>query len=129
MKVYLVVRTIKSDKYRFYSCRILRDIQSYFNNRSKFYLSINSATNKQAWLICQNLNRITTELFAEIRMGMKSLTIEEIKEILRVEIRKQILWAHHVNEGTSEHDIQNRMNSLSSVSDQEHSLMKKIAND
>jgi len=62
-------------------------------------------------------------------MGMKSLTLEEIKEILRVEIRKQILWAHHVNEGTSEHDIHNRMNSLSSVSDQEHSLMKKIAND
>ena len=60
---------------------------------------------------------------------MKSLTLEEIKEILRVEIRKQILWAHHVNEGTSEHDIHNRMNSLSSVSDQEHSLMKKIAND
>ena len=62
-------------------------------------------------------------------MGMKSLTLEEIKEILRVEIRKQILWAHHVKEGTSEHDIHNRMNSLSSVSDQEHSLMKKIAND
>ena len=60
---------------------------------------------------------------------MRSLTLEEIKEILRVEIRKQILWAHHVNEGTSEHDIHNRMNSLSSVSDQEHSLMKKIAND
>ena len=80
-------------------------------------------------MICQNLNRITIELFAEIRMGMRSLTLEEIKEILRVEIRKQILWAHHVNEGTSEHDIHNRMNSLSSVSDQEHSLMKKIAND
>ena len=62
-------------------------------------------------------------------MGMRSLTLEEIKKILRVEIRKQILWAHHVNEGTSEHDIHNRMNSLSSVSDQEHSLMKKIAND
>ena len=30
---------------------------------------------------------------------MKSLTLEEIKEILRVEIRKQILWAHHVKEG------------------------------
>ena len=129
MKDYLVVRTIKSDKYRFYSCCIPSDLQSYFNNRRKFYLSINSATNRQARLICQNLNRITIELFTEIRMGMRSLTLEEIKEILRVEIRKQILWAHHVNEGTSEHDIHNRMNSLSSVSEQEQSLMKKIAND
>ena len=125
MKDYFVVRTVKSDKYRFFSCCIPSDLQSYFQYKSKFYFSINSAKNRQVRLICQNLNRITTELFAEIRMGMKSLTLEEIKEILRVEIRKQILWAHHVNEGTSEHDIHNRMNSLSSVSDLEHSLMKK----
>ena len=55
--------------------------------------------NKQARLICQNLNRITNELFADIRMGVKSLTVEEIKEILRVEIRKQILRVHHVMKG------------------------------
>ena len=129
MKDHLLIRTVQSDKYRFFSCCIPKDLQSYFKYKSKFYYLINSATNKQARLICQNLNRITIELFTEIRMGMRSLTLEEIKEILRVEIRKQILWAHHVNEGTSEHDIHNRMNSLSSVSDQEHSLMKKIAND
>ena len=50
-------------------------------------------------MICQNLNRITNELFADIRMGMKSLIVEEIKEILRVEIRKQILSVHHVMKG------------------------------
>ena len=87
MKDYLVVRTIKSDKYRFYSCCIPSDLQSYFNNRSKFYLSINSVTNRQARSLCQSLNRITIELFAEIRAGMKSLTIEDIKKILRLKIR------------------------------------------
>ena len=51
-------------------------------------------------MLCQSLNRITIELFAEIRAGMKSLTIEDLEKILRVEIRKQILWAHHVDEGT-----------------------------
>ena len=50
-------------------------------------------------MICQNLNRITNELFADIRMGVKSLTVEEIKEILRVEIRKQILRVQHVMKG------------------------------
>ncbi len=52
------------------------------------------------------------ELFAEIRAGMKSLTIEDIKKILRVEIRKQILWAHHVDEGTSEHDLKQKIKGL-----------------
>ena len=82
MKDYLVYRTIKSEKYRFFSCCIPKDLQSYFNNRSKFYLSINSATNRQARLICQNLNRITNELFAEIRAGMKTLKSRDSKENL-----------------------------------------------
>ena len=127
MKDYLVYRTIKSEKYRFFSCCIPKDLQSYFNNRSKFYLSINSVTNRQARLLCQSLNRITIELFAEIRAGMKSLTIEDIKKILRVEIRKQILWAHHVDEGTSEHDLQQKIKGLSTMSEQENSLLMKIA--
>ena len=79
MKDYLVVRTIKSDKYRFYSCCIPRDLKSYFNNRSKFYLSINSATNKQARLICQNLNRIKMELFAQTQAGIKTLKSRDSK--------------------------------------------------
>ena len=99
MKDYFVVRTVQSDQYRCFSCCIPRDLQSYFKYRSKFNLSINSAKNRQARLICSNLNRIKTKLFADIRMGMKSLTVEEIKEILRVEIRKQILRVHHVMKG------------------------------
>jgi len=79
MKDYLVVRTIKSDKYRFFSCCIPKDLQSYFKYKSKFNLSINSATNRQAQLICQNLNRVTTELFAQTRGGMKSLKRRDSK--------------------------------------------------
>ena len=37
----------------------------------------------------------------EIRQGMKSIEIDDIKEILRIEIRKQILHAHHVDLGTN----------------------------
>ena len=79
MKDYFAVRTIKSGQYRFFSCRIPKDLQSYFKYKSKFYLSINSARNKQARLICQNLNRITTELFAQTRAGMKSVKSRDSK--------------------------------------------------
>ena len=33
---------------------------------------------------------------------MRSLTIADIKEILRIEIRKSILHSHHVHPGTNE---------------------------
>ena len=73
MKDYFVVRTVKSDQYRFFSCCIPKDLQSYFKYRSKFNLSINSAKNRQARLICQNLNRVTTELFSQNRTARKTL--------------------------------------------------------
>ena len=82
MTDYLVIRTVQSDKYRFFSCCIPKDLQSYFKYKSKFYLSINSATNKQLRLICQNLNRVTTELFAQTRPGMKSLMSRDSKTYL-----------------------------------------------
>ena len=36
------------------------------------------------------------ELFSEVREGMKSLTIEQIKEILRIEVNKQIVHSKHI---------------------------------
>ena len=78
MTDYLFIRKVKSDKYRFFSCCIPKDLRNYFKNRSKFYPSINY-TNKQARLICQNLNRVTTELFAQTRAGMKTLKSRDSK--------------------------------------------------
>jgi|TARA_B110000881_G_scaffold131202_1_gene115410 hypothetical protein len=34
---------------------------------------------------------------------MKDLTLDDKKEILRVEVRKSILYSHQVNEGTNKH--------------------------
>ena len=47
------------------------------------------------------LIRKVSGIYEEIRQGMKSLEIDDIKEILRIEIRKQILHAHHVDLGTN----------------------------
>ena len=79
MTDYLIIRTVKSEKYRFFSCCIPKDLRNHFKNRSKFYLSINSATNKQARLICQNLSRIKTKLFAQTQSGMKTLKSRDSK--------------------------------------------------
>ena len=78
MTDYFFIGKVKSEKYGFFSCCIPKVLRNHFKNRSKFYLSINS-TNKQARLICQNLNRVTTELFALTRDGMKSLKRRDSK--------------------------------------------------
>ena len=60
---------------------------------------------------------------------MKELTLEDIKEILRIEIRKQILHAHHVNLGTNKFSETRKQMSLDSVNQREMFFMDILKND
>jgi len=73
------------------------------------------------------LRKRTDEIFSEIREGMKSLTIEDIKEILRIEVRKQIEHSKHVFLGTNKHNEISKLESLKSVSTKEMNLRKNLA--
>ena len=45
---------------------------------------------------------ITQRLYEQVRSGeMKELTVSDIKEILRIEVRKSVLHVHHVEEGNA----------------------------
>ena len=60
---------------------------------------------------------------------MKELTLEDIKEILRIEIRKQILHAHHVNLGTNKFSETRKQMSLDSVNQREMFFLDTLKND
>ena len=70
------------------------------------------------------LHHFVQEIFSSIRKGMRDLTIEDIKEILRVEVRKSILYSHQINEQTNKHTDSGIMTGLQYVMD----LEKKIQN-
>ena len=58
---------------------------------------------------------LTTQLFNEIRMG-KNLFLDDIKEILKVEVRKSMLHSHQVHLGTNKYNPEKFEDSLKSVS-------------
>ena len=60
---------------------------------------------------------------------MKSLDIEQIKEILRIEIRKQILHSHRVREGTNRWDDDGIKRSLETIQKKEISLKDRLKSD
>ena len=60
---------------------------------------------------------------------MKSLDIDDIKEILRIEIRKQILFTHHIFEGTNRWSESGIENSLKSVRLKESNLKETLESD
>ena len=74
---------------------IPKDLQKNFGGKDEFRLSLRYVINGDTKILCLKLKEITDKLFTEIRKGMKSLSLEDIKEILRIEVRKQIKHTQH----------------------------------
>ena len=86
----------KSGNTFYFRSKIACDLRNHFGGLKEFRVSLKCNIKSKASRIVRSLHRIVSRLYDQIRQGMKELDIEEIKEILRVEIRKQILHAHHV---------------------------------
>ena len=71
---------------------------------------------------------LTTQLFNEIRMG-KTLSLDDVKEILKVEVRKSILHSHRVHLGTNKYDPEKVEDSLKSVSSREEKMKQSLKDD
>ena len=63
-------------------------------------------------MVSVTLQNLIKELFRDIRQGMKDLDIEDIKEILRTEVRKSILHSHHMDLGTNKYDSMKKIESV-----------------
>ena len=125
MNSYLVTKKIKNVEYRFFSCGIPSDLKKQLNNSRRFYLSLNNLKDVDVRFLCKHLNGIAKNLFQEIRIGMRELNLDDIKNILKIEIEKQIMWAQHVDLGTNKYDMLKQKQGLKQVTEQEESLFKE----
>ena len=82
----LVQRKSGSSRYFHFRGRIPKDLVHKFDGRKQFQISLKNIRVKEILLISLYLQTITENLFKDVRLGMKTLTIEDIKEILRIEI-------------------------------------------
>jgi len=105
------------------------DLIEYFDGVRQFRVSLKCAIKSRSLRITKVLDVKVSSLFEEIRIGMKSLDIEQIKEILRIEIRKQILHSHRVREGTNRWSDDAIKSSLESIQKKEISLKDRLKSD
>ena len=113
----------------FFRSRIPKDLLEHFGGLREFRLSLKCAIKSRSVKITRVLSKIVSKIYEEIRQGMKSLEIEDIKEILRIEIRKQILHAHHVDLGTNKWDDSGVEKSLDSIQKKETILKDRLKSD
>ena len=109
--------------------RIPSDLISHFGGRRQFQISLNHVSSRETMLVSLALRNLVQELFSEIRSGMRDLSLEDIKEILRIEVRKSILHSHHVDLGTSKYDSMKKIESVETISSRETKMRKSLLTD
>ena len=62
------------------------DLKETFGGKTRFHISLKDVRNKERHLVSIFLKSLTKELFNDIRNG-KTLTINDIKDILKSEVR------------------------------------------
>ena len=124
---HLVTKRSKSSIHFHFRSIIPVDLISYFNETRVFQISLIGVRNGETLLLSLRLKSIVQQLYSDIRFGMKKLTLEDIKEILRIEVRKSILHSGHVSGGHNEiYDSMRKVESLEKVYSKEINIRKSL---
>ena len=105
---------------------IPKDLRNNFEGKDEFRLSLRYVINGDTKILCPRLKEITDKLFTEIRSGMKNLSLDDIKNILRIEVRKQIKHTLHYYLGTNVFDEEQTIQSLEIVSSRETKMKEEF---
>ena len=101
MKQHYICRGKKPYQQYQFRCIIPKDLEHIFSTR-EFRVSLRSSLYSHSKIISTNLYNISQHLFREFRQGkMKDITLEDVKNILRIEVRKSLLHIHHYELGTN----------------------------
>ena len=124
---HLVPKRSRSSIHFHFRSKIPKDLIPYFNETKQFQISLNNVRNSETLLVSLRLKSIVQQLYSDIRSGMKNLTLEDIKEILRIEVRKSILHSGHVSGGHNEiYDSMRKIESREKIYSKEINIRKSL---
>ena len=126
MKKYIRQRKKGHQFQSHFRVRIPKDLISYFQGTRKFQISLKNVRNSDCLLLTITLRSRLAVLFSEVREVMKSLTIEQIKEVLRSEVNKQSDHSKHIFLDTNKWNESEKEKSLESVSSREKKLKSLV---
>ena len=126
---HLVPRKYGSKTYFHFRGCIPQDLIPFFGGKKRFQISLKNVKNGETLLVSVSLQTLSEQLFSDIRSGMNILSLEDVKEILKVEVRKSILHSHQVNLGTNKYDSEKVEGSLKSVSSREEKMKQSLKDD
>ena len=124
-----LVKGTKPYQYYFFRCIIPKDLRSILGkSQIRIYLKNSDYCNIK--ILANSLYIVSKNLFDELRLDpMKNITIEDVKDILRIEVRKSLLHIHHYQYGTNVFSKDKLSESISKTIKEEERLRDRLEKD
>ena len=124
-----IVRGKKPYQQYQFRCIIPKDLISVLG-QNEFRVSLGSSLYSHSKIISTNLYNLSQFIFREVREGyMQNITLEDVKNILRIEVRKSLLHIHHYQYGTNVFSKDKLKDSISRIEENEEKLRDRLEND
>ena len=122
-------RGTKPYHYYFFRCIIPKDLKGILG-KSQIRISLEISDYCHSKIVANTLYFVVQNIFEELRIGsMKDITLDDVKDILRIEVRKSLLHIHHYQYGTNVFDEVKLNESISKVDKEEERLRDKLQKD
>jgi integrase len=124
-----LARGTKPYQYWYFHCIIPKDLRDILG-KSVIRISLKNSDYCCSKNIAHTLYFLTQTIFKEFRIGkMKDITLEDVKDILRIEVKKSLLHIHHYEYGTNVFDEEKLNESISKADKEEEKLRDKLQKD
>jgi|TARA_B110000240_G_scaffold197257_1_gene251892 integrase len=124
-----LARGTKPYQYWYFHCIIPKDLRDILG-KSVIRISLKNSDYCYSKNVAHTLYFLTQTIFKEFRIGkMKDITLEDVKDILRIEVKKSLLHIHHYEYGTNVFDEEKLNESISKADKEEEKLRDKLQKD
>ena len=124
-----IIRTRKPYQYFLFRCIVPKDLISVLG-QNEFRVSLGNSLYSHSKIISANLYNLCQFIFREVREGyMKDITLEDVKNILRIEVRKSLMHIHHYEYGTNVYVDKKLNESISRIDENEEKLRDRLEKD
>ena len=124
-----IIRTRKPYQYFLFRCIVPKDLISVLG-QNEFRVSLGNSLYSHSKIISTNLYNLCQFIFREVREGyMKDITLEDVKNILRIEVRKSLMHIHHYEYGTNVYVDKKLNESISRIDENEEKLRDRLEKD
>jgi integrase len=124
-----LARGTKPYQYWYFHCIIPKDLRDILG-KSVIRISLKNSDYCCSKNVAHTLYFLTQTIFKEFRIGkMKDITLEDVKDILRIEVKKSLLHIHHYEYGTNVFDEEKLNESISKADKDEEKLRDKLQKD